>query len=60
VLYKDSNLSKYLYFNSDLNEDTATEIINYKNELKYENGKYYMYVYPEDITGYYAKMIINL
>ena len=60
VLYKNDKLLKSLKFNSELNEDECTEIMNYKNELKYENGKYYMYVYPEDISSYYAKMIINL
>lgn len=60
VLYKSPNLTKSLVFNSELNEDEAIMITNYKNELKYENGKYYMYVYPEETSQYYAKMIINL
>ncbi len=60
VLYKSDKLLKLLKFNSELNENDCTEISNYKNELKYENGKYYMYVYPEDISVYYAKMIIDL
>ena len=32
----------------------------YKNEIKYENGKYYMYIYPNDRCTYYAKMTINI
>jgi hypothetical protein len=60
VLYKNDKILKSLKFNSELNENECSEIINYKNELKYENGKYYMYVYPEEISSYYAKMIIDL
>lgn len=60
VLYKSDKLLKVLKFNGELDETKAAEILNYKNELKYENGKYYMYVYPEEISVYYAKMIIDL
>lgn len=60
VLYKSPNLTKSLVFNSELNEDESVMITNYKNELKYENGKYYMYIYPEETSQYYAKMIIDL
>lgn len=45
----------------DLSSSTdITEVKNIKNELKYENGKYYMYVYPEEMHTYYAKMHIDL
>lgn len=59
ILYKGKQLLKSLHFQNDYN-GTGEEIKNYKNELKFENGKYYMYVYPEDYTTYSAKMIINL
>ena len=60
VLYKNANLTNSLVFNSELDEQNSVVVTNYKNELKYENGKYYMYVYPEETTQYYAKMIIDL
>lgn len=59
ILYKEKQLLKNLHFENDYT-GSGEEIINYKNELKYENGKYYMYVYPEEYTSYSAKMIINL
>lgn len=52
--------TKKLMF-KDLSSSTdITEVNNIKNELKYENGKYYMYVYPEEMHTYYAKMHIDL
>ena len=45
----------------DLSSSTnIVEVKNIKNELKYENGKYYMYVYPDEMHTYYAKMHIDL
>lgn len=41
-------------------DDSMIDVINYKNTLKYENGKYYMYIYPEDNYTYSAKMIVDL
>ncbi len=41
-------------------DDSFCEVKNYKNTLKYENGKYYMYVYPENDYAYCVKMIIDL
>lgn len=41
-------------------DDSMTTVTNYKNTLKYENGKYYMYIYPEDNYEYSVKMIIDL
>lgn len=41
-------------------DETMTDVTNYKNTLKYENGKYYMYIYPEDNYTYSAKMIVDL
>lgn len=41
-------------------DDSMTTVANYKNTLKYENGKYYMYIYPEDNYEYSVKMIIDL
>ena len=46
-------------FSSAFNENIPT-ISNIKNSLKYENNKYYMYIYPETNGIYYAKMTINL
>ena len=58
-LYKIENTSKLLF--KDLNSTAdVVEVENVKHELKYENGKYYMYVYPEDPHTYYAKMYIEL
>ena len=52
--------TKKLMF-KDLSSSTdIVEVKNIKNELKYENGKYYMYVYPEEMHTYYAKMHIDL
>lgn len=47
-------------FVSEYNAEDCIEISNYKNELKHINGEYYMYIYPDDIKTYYAKMIIEL
>lgn len=58
-LYKIENTSKLLF--KDLNSMAdVVEVENVKHELKYENGKYYMYVYPEYPHTYYAKMYIEL
>ena len=59
VLRKDKSMLKSLRFNGIYN-DNLEEVKNFKNELKHENGKYYMYVYPTEKHMYYAKMIINL
>lgn len=40
--------------------DNFYEVKNYKNVLKYENGKYYMYVYPDNDYAYCVKIIIDL
>ena len=40
--------------------DNFYEVSNYKNSLTFENGKYYMYVYPENDYTYSVKMIIDL
>lgn len=52
--------TKKLMFKDLINMDGLTEVSNVKNELKYENGKYYMYVYPDEKHTYYAKMHIEL
>lgn len=52
--------TKKLMFKDLINMDGLTEVSNVKNELKYENGKYYMYVYPDEMHTYYAKMHIEL
>jgi hypothetical protein len=58
-LYKIENTNKLLF--KDLNSMAdVIEVKNVKHELKYENGKYYMYVYPETPHTYYAKMYIKL
>ena len=59
VLRKDKSMLKSLRFNG-IYDDNFEEVKNFKNELKHENGKYYMYVYPTEKHMYYAKMIINL
>ena len=59
ILRKDKSLLKSLRFNG-IYDDDFEEVKNFKNELKHENGKYYMYVYPTEKHMYYAKMIINL
>ena len=60
VLSKDSSKKSGLSFITDYNESDTEVVTNFTNELKYENGKYYMYIYPEDTYTYYAKMIITL
>ena len=37
-----------------------TAVSNVKNRLLIENGKYYMYIYPDENGMYYAKMTIEL
>jgi hypothetical protein len=50
---------KTMRFNGIYNENLE-EVKNIRNELRHENGKYYMYVYPTEKHMYYAKMIITL
>jgi hypothetical protein len=52
--------TKKLMFRDLSTSTDIVEVDNIKNELKYENGKYYMYVYPEEMHTYYAKMHIDL
>lgn len=52
--------TKKLMFKDLGTSNNIAEVKNIKNELKYENGKYYMYVYPEEMHTYYAKMHIDL
>lgn len=59
TLYKFENTKK-LMFKDLTSSDDIVEVANVKNELRYENGKYYMYVYPEEMHTYYAKMHIEL
>ena len=59
ILRKDKSMLKSLRFNG-IYDDEFEEVKNFKNELKHENGKYYMYVYPSEKHMYYAKMIITL
>ena len=59
TLYMLEGTSK-LMFKDLTTSDNLIEIHNVRNELKYENGKYYMYVYPDEMHTYYAKMHINL
>lgn len=59
-LRKVNTILKSYYFNSEFDDQNTELCTNYKNELKYENEKYYMYIYPEDKCSYYAKMIINI
>lgn len=59
VLRKDKTMLKSLRFNGIYN-DELEEVKNMRNELRHENGKYYMYVYPTEKHMYYAKMIITL
>ena len=37
-----------------------TAVSNVKNQLLIENGKYYIYIYPDENGMYYAKMTIEL
>ena len=60
VLAKDSSKKSTLSFVTDYDESNTEVVTNFKSELKYENGKYYMYIYPEDTYTHYAKMIITL
>ena len=57
--YKDSQQLSNYQFSSNY-DDSIPEITNIRNELRYENNKYYMYIYPEDTGMYYAKMTIDL
>lgn len=59
-LRKTNTLLKSYNFISEYTEDDTEICSNYKNEIKYENGKYYMYIYPNDRCTYYAKMTINI
>jgi hypothetical protein len=59
VLRKDKSMLKTMRFNGIYNENLE-EVKNIRNELRHENGKYYMYVYPTEKHMYYAKMIITL
>ena len=59
VLKRNSTTSDTFNFVQDF-DSTMITVDNYKNILKYENGKYYMYIYPEDNYTYCAKMIIDL
>lgn len=59
VLKRNSTTSSSFNFTQDF-DDSMITVDNYKNILKYENGKYYMYIYPEDNYTYCAKMIIDL
>lgn len=59
VLKRNSEMSDSFNFSQDY-DDSMIAVDNYSNNLVYENGKYYMYIYPEDNYTYYAKMIINL
>ena len=52
--------TKKLAFKDLTSTPNMVQVGNIKNELKYENGKYYMYVYPEEMHTYYAKMHIEL
>lgn len=52
--------TKKLAFKDLTSTPNMVQVSNIKNELKYENGKYYMYVYPEEMHTYYAKMHIEL
>jgi hypothetical protein len=58
-LYMIEDTKKLLF--KDLNMlENVTEVTNVKNELRYENGKYFMYIYPTEPHTYYAKMHIDL
>ena len=59
TFYKMENTKK-LAFKDLTSLSNIIQVNNIKNELRYENGKYYMYVYPEEAHTYYAKMHINL
>ena len=59
VLKRNSTTSDTFNFVQDF-DSTMITVDNYKNILKYENGKYYMYIYPEDNYTSCAKMIIDL
>jgi hypothetical protein len=56
---RSNKLLKKMKFNSSY-DSTKIEYENFKNELKHENGKYYMYLYVEDPYTYFAKMTITL
>lgn len=59
TLYKLEGTKKLMF--KDLTSfDDIVEVKNVRNELRYENGKYYMYVYPDEMHTYYAKMHIEL
>lgn len=50
-----------MYFRDGAAESESYESAdNIKHELHYENGKYFMYIYPEIPHVYYAKMTIEL
>lgn len=59
TFYKMENTKK-LAFKDLSSMSDMVQVSNIKNELRYENGKYYMYVYPEEMHTYYAKMHIKL
>lgn len=59
ILRRNNILLDKFTFSQDYDE-SMIEVTNYKNTLKYENGKYYMYIYIEDNYTYSVKMIIDL
>ena len=59
TFYKGTEQLNSYQFSSNFDE-SIPEISNIRNELRYENNKYYMYIYPEETGMYYAKMIIKL
>ena len=64
-LYHKESSDQSVSFAVTENYDESERVRNFKNELKFEGGKYYMYIYPYSITGnpegiYYAKMTVEL
>lgn len=59
-LYKFDNTKKLLFRDLNISSENIIKVDNVKHELRYENSKYYMYIYPTELCTYYAKMLIKL
>ncbi len=60
TIYADINTSGLTISDLPSNLDNINIINNCKNNLSYENGKYYMYIYPDLSCTYYANLEIKL
>lgn len=60
VIYHKPSAVQTIMFNSKFVDSEEYIISDCKNELRFENNKYYMYLYPSEYGTYAAKMIFDL